>query len=51
MTDMIYMHKETGSTDDREGWMASYDEAELLRRGLTAEEAFEEDKGASLIAI
>ncbi len=44
-----YMHIVTGSTDTREGWIASYDTDELDARGLTAEEAFDEDEGVSLV--
>lgn len=44
-----YTHKETGSVDTREGWIASYDPQELEERGLTAEQAFDEDDGVSLI--
>jgi hypothetical protein len=51
MEKMKYMHKETGTMDDREGWIASYTTEELDRRGLTAEEAFTEDEGKTLIAI
>ena len=44
-----YMHIVTGSTDTREGWIASYATDELAARGLTAEEAFDEDEGVSLV--
>ena len=44
-----YMHKETGATDTREGWEASYDPEELEARGLTAAEAFDEDEGETLL--
>jgi hypothetical protein len=47
--ELHYMHKETGSTDTREGWEASYDPEELEARGLTASEAFDEDEGETLI--
>jgi len=43
------MHIETGSTDTREGWIASYDPQELAARGLNAEQAFNEDEGHTLI--
>lgn len=46
-----YMHKETGSVDTREGWIESYGAEELEERGLTAEEAFEEDEGDTLIEL
>jgi hypothetical protein len=46
-----YLHVETGSVDDREGWIASYDAEELAERGLSAVEAFEADEGRSLIAV
>jgi hypothetical protein len=49
MERMKYMHKETGAVDDRDGWIASYTTEELDRRGLTAEEAFTEDEGVTLI--
>lgn len=48
---MKYMHKETGSTDDRDGWIASYTTEELEERGLTAEEAFDEDEGVTLFEL
>jgi len=44
-----YTHRETGSTDTREGWEASYDPQELKARSLTASEAFDEDEGETLI--
>ncbi|MFA6079848.1 MAG: hypothetical protein WC779_08900 [Candidatus Omnitrophota bacterium] len=47
---MIYTHKETGASDTREGWIASYDAQELEARGLTAEAAFDADEGVTLIA-
>ena len=43
-----YTHKETGTTDTREGWLCSYDAEELEVRGLTAEEAFDADEGVTL---
>jgi hypothetical protein len=46
-----YMHKETGSVDTRENWECSYASEELEERGLTASEAFDEDKGKTLIAL
>lgn len=46
-----YMHIHTGSVDTKEGWMESYDAEELAARGLTAEEAFIEDEGVTLISI
>jgi len=48
---MYYMHKETGSVDDREGWIASYSAEELAERNLTAEQAFDEDEGRTLFRI
>jgi hypothetical protein len=44
-----YMHKVTGAIDTKDGWIASYDAEELASRGLTAEEAFSEDEGVTLI--
>lgn len=46
-----YMHKETGSVDTREGWIASYNAEELEERGISAEEAFDFDEGDSLIEL
>jgi len=46
-----YMHKETGSVDTRDGWVASYDAEELAERALTGEEAFDEDEGDTLIEL
>jgi hypothetical protein len=46
-----YTHIETGSTDTREGWIDSYGDSELEDRGLTAEEAFGEDEGVTLIEV
>ncbi len=46
-----YMHKETGSIDTKEGWIASYDRDELEERNLTAEEAFEEDEDRTIFEI
>lgn len=51
MTGMTYAHRETGSTDDRDGWITSYSAEELEERGLTAEKAFDEDKGRTLLPI
>jgi hypothetical protein len=48
---MFYMHKETGSIDNRDGWIASYDTDELDARKLTAEQAFGEDEGETLFQI
>ena len=47
----MYMHKETGSIDSKEGWISSYSQEELEARGLTAEEAFADDEGVTLIEI
>ena len=39
-----YIHRETGSIDDREGWLEAYSAEELEDRGFkTAEEAFDYD--------
>jgi hypothetical protein len=51
MKEIRYMHKETGATDTREGWIASYSEEELEERELTAEEAFDEDDGETLFEV
>lgn len=45
----MFMHKETGSVDTKECWISSYMEEELEQRGLSAEEAFLEDEGVTLI--
>lgn len=47
----MYMNIHTGSVDDREGWELSYGQDELDERGLTREEAFDEDEGGSLIEV
>jgi hypothetical protein len=47
----MYMNIETGSVDDKEGWIYSYDREELEARGLTAEKAFEEDECYSLLEV
>ena len=44
-----YIHIHTGSIDTREGWIASYATEELDERGITAEQAFDEDEGVTLI--
>lgn len=49
--DKHYMHTGTGSIDDREGWIESYDAAELEERGLTAEAAFAADEGVTLFEL
>jgi hypothetical protein len=49
--EMTYMHKETGTIDDRAGWIASYTAEELQERRLTAEQAFREDVGSTLFAV
>jgi len=46
-----YMHKMTGSVDTREGWAASYNKEELSGRGLTAQEAFDEDEGETFFEV
>ena len=48
---MKYLHKETGSIDTRDGWIESYSQEELDERGLTAEEAFDEDASRTLIGL
>jgi hypothetical protein len=48
---MFYMHKETGSIDSRDGWIASYSADELDARNLTAEQAFNADEGETLFQI
>lgn len=48
---MFYMHNETGSIDNRGGWITSYPADELDERKLTAEQAFNEDEGGTLIQI
>ena len=46
-----YMHMQTGAVDVREEWIEAYSEEELERRGLTAEQAFQEDDGETLIEV
>ena len=46
-----FMHIHTGAIDTREGWVASYDAEELAERGITAEQAFDEDEGVTLIEV
>ena len=46
-----YMHKETGSINTKENWVASYDPEELEERGLSAEEAFKADEGKTLFKL
>lgn len=46
-----YMHVKTGTQDTREGWIESYDAEELKERGLTAEQAFDEDVGNTLCEL
>jgi len=46
-----YMHLSTGAIDTKEGWIDSYLPEELEERGLTAEQAFFEDDGGSLIEV
>ena len=48
---IIYMHKDTGSTDTQSGWIASYPQEELEERGLTAEEAFRADVDQTLFPV
>ena len=47
----LLIHKETGSVDTREGWLASYDPEELAERNLTAEEALISDLFRTLFPI
>lgn len=51
MTKQFYTHKETGSVASMEDWIEGYDQQELAARGLTAEEAFEEDDGTTLFLV
>ena len=44
-----YMHIHTGSSDTAEGWISSYDPEELAERGVSATDAFDADKGKTLI--
>lgn len=46
-----YVHVGTGSISTKEDWVASYDKEELEHRGMTAEEAFSEDEGVTLIEV
>ncbi len=46
-----YMHVHTGSVDTKDGWILSYDAQELIDRGITAEQAFDEDDGVTLIEV
>jgi hypothetical protein len=47
----MYMHKETGNIDTREGWELSYDTQEIELRKLTAKQAFDEDVDVTLFEI
>lgn len=44
-----YVHIYTGSIDTQEGWISSYSVDELDEREITAEQAFLEDEGVTLI--
>ena len=46
-----YIHKMTGSIDDKDGWIASYTIEELEHRGVTAEQAFTKDVGVTLFEL
>lgn len=46
-----YMHTETGSVDTLAGWRKSYAAEELEERGLTAEQALDEDVGKTLVEV
>ena len=48
---MKYIHIHTGSIDTREGWIVAYSLEELEERKLTAEQAFNEDEGETLIKV
>lgn len=48
---MTYMHKETGTIQTREDWICSYDSEELEARGISAEQAFKEDQGRTLLEV
>lgn len=47
----LYIHAHTGMIDTREGWILSYLPEELEERGLTAEQAFEQDEGVTLFEV
>ena len=45
-----YMHKETGSVDDMEGWLSAYSAEELQERGFaSAQAAFEHDIATGIL--
>ena len=45
-----YMHKETGSVDDMDGWLSAYSAEELEERGFaSAQAAFEHDTAAGML--
>ncbi len=41
--EMVYLNVNTGCMDTKQNWVRVYTAEELEERGLTAEEAFEED--------
>lgn len=47
--ELLYTHIVTGEQDTKEGWIASYAKEELEKRNMTAEEAFFNDDGNTLI--
>lgn len=47
----LYSHIETAAIDTKEGWTDSYNSEELETRNLTAEEAFDEDEGVTLLEV
>jgi hypothetical protein len=49
LTQKLFTHVHTGAIDTQEGWVASYDSEELEQRGLTAEQAFDEDESTTLL--
>jgi hypothetical protein len=51
MNDQQYAHIKTGCQDTRDGWISSYTDEELEERGLTAEQAFDEDDGVTLYQL
>ncbi len=41
--ELVYLNQNTGNIDTKDNWLYAYSAEELEERGLTAEEAFEED--------